>query len=262
MSHAGSSLIKLGPIEVMHPALWPPRAAPGFGDYSVRDLAAKFLMQVDDLAEHGRYRLANAEEQARAADGRRRVVLMGDSITDFWTPDLLPQTPAVRFINRGIAGQNTSVMPLRFQSDVAALSPDAVVLLGGTNDVRAYAGDPAGIAESGLEGVSRNIAGMADMAIGRGSRVILATLPPIGPDFLTIARSPAVIDLMNQWTRGFASDRDYPLADYHAALADGRGLMPAHLSDDGVHPNAAAYRLMAPGLEAVFNRLFFSDLVA
>lgn len=230
-----------------HPALWPPRVSPHFGDYSVRDLAAKFLIQLDDFAEIERYRDDNARELS-LRDGRPTVVLMGDSITDFWALESLQAPGDARLINRGIAGQNSSVMLLRFQADVIELAPSAVVILTGSNDLRAYAGDPDAITTGAVERLARNIQAMADMAAGRRIAVALATLPPVGGNLISTARSPAAIRAANARIAQIAAERGYPVADYHAALAGPDGLMPADLADDGIHPNLAGYARMGPAL--------------
>ncbi|MBU1345401.1 MAG: capsular biosynthesis protein [Alphaproteobacteria bacterium] len=230
-----------------HPSLWPPRVSPHFGDYSIRDLAAKFLIQLDDFAEIERYRQANASETSRD-DGRPTVVLMGDSITDFWPQEALSRSRGVRLINRGVAGQNSSVMLLRFQADVIELAPSAVVILAGSNDLRAYVGDPDAITVGAVERLARNLSAMADMAAGRGISIALATLPPVSGDLVSVARSPAAIRTANARITRIAVDRGYPLVDYHAALAGPDGLMPVDRSDDGIHPNACGYARMTPAL--------------
>jgi acyl-CoA thioesterase I len=235
------------PTPLSHPALWPPRGSVDFGDYSVRDFGAKFLIQVDDFAEIERYRHVNRREAA-LSDARPAVVMMGDSIIDFWPLDALTVRTRARLINRGIAGQNSSVLLLRFQADVIELAPGAVIILAGTNDLRAYAGDPDAITDGALERLARNLTAMANMAEGRNIAVALSTLPPVGGDLRSVARSPSAIRRVNAWIARFASDRGYPLADYHAALVDGDGLLPLELAEDGIHPNAAGYDRMAPVL--------------
>ena len=227
-----------------YPALWTPRGSSNFGDYSIRDFAAKFLIQLDDFAEVDRYRQVNAAERA-SRDARPSVVLMGDSITDFWPLD--DQTiPGVRLINRGIAGQNSSVMLLRFQADVLDLSPAGVVILAGSNDLRAYAGDPDAITDTALERLSRNLTAMANMAEGCGVAIALSTLPPVAGDIGAVARSPAAIRRVNTWISAFARERGYPLADYHAALVNDEGHLPCSCSEDGLHPNSEGYARMLP----------------
>jgi lysophospholipase L1-like esterase len=173
---------------------------------------------------------------------------MGDSITAHW--DALAAEPLedLLIVNRGIGGQNTSQMLLRFEDDVVALKPAVVVLLGGTNDLRAYVGDPASVGASALARISRNITAMSDIAEGRGFKVILATLPPVGADREKVSRDAGAIATVNAWIKAFAAERGYPLADYHAALAGPDGVLPPALSPDGVHPNADGYAAMRPAL--------------
>ncbi len=227
--------------------LRPPANGRGIGDYTLHDFAAKWMMQQDDLAEIERYREANAALIA-SNDKRPRVVLMGDSITDHW--DALEAEPHkdLLIVNRGIGGQNTSQMLLRFEDDVAALKPAVVIILGGTNDLRAYVGDPASVGASALARISRNITAMSDIAKGRGFKVVLATLPPVGADREKVSRDGEAIKAVNAWIKAFAAERDYPLADYHAALVGPDGVLPPALSPDGIHPNADGYAAMRPAL--------------
>lgn len=227
--------------------LRPPANGRGIGDYTLHDFAAKWMMQQDDLAEIERYRQANTALIA-SNDTRPRVVLMGDSITDHW--DALEAEPHkdLLIVNRGIGGQNTSQMLLRFEDDVAALKPAVVVILGGTNDLRAYVGDPASVGASALARISRNITAMSDIAKGRGFKVVLATLPPVGADREKVSRDAEAIKTVNAWIKAFAAERGYPVADYHAALVDADGVLPPTLSPDGIHPNAEGYAVMRPAL--------------
>lgn len=228
--------------------LRPPANGRSIGDYTLHDFAAKWMMQQDDLAEIERYREANAALIA-SDDKRPRVVLMGDSITDHW--DALEAEPHkdLLIVNRGIGGQNTSQMLLRFEDDVAALKPAVVVILGGTNDLRAYVGDPASVGASALARISRNITAMSDIAKGRGFKVVLATLPPVGSDREKVSRDAEAIKAVNAWIKAFAAERGYPLADYHAALVDAAGVLAPALSPDGIHPNADGYAAMRPALD-------------
>lgn len=230
-----------------------PRGGRWLGEYSLRDFAAKIMVQLDDFAELDRYREQNQAERSRTHDAQP-VVLMGDSITEFWGADLLPDVKGARLINRGVAGQNSSVMLLRFQADVIELGPEAVVILAGTNDLRAYVGEPADLGPKALERLSQNLTAMADMAEGRGIRVVLATLPPVGSDLACVARSPDLIRKVNASISHFAQQRGYALADYFTALAGPDGTLPANLAEDGVHPNADGYRRMAPILLDALSR--------
>lgn len=237
-----------------HPILWPPRGSAWIGDYSLRDLAAKIMIQLDDVAEIERYRQANQLVMTRT-DPRPSVVLMGDSITELWPADRLKDAASFNIINRGVSGQNSSMMLLRFQADVIDLAPDAVVILAGSNDLRAYAGDPEGLGPAALERLSRNLTAMTNMAKGCGIAVVLAALPPVGGDLASVARSPAAVRAVNAWIAAFAEARGYLLADYHAVLADEEGLLSDNLSEDGVHPNSLAYDRMQPVLLEALVRL-------
>ncbi|MEJ0037914.1 MAG: GDSL-type esterase/lipase family protein [Gammaproteobacteria bacterium] len=219
------------------------------GDFKLHDFAAKFMMQMDDIAEIGGYRDANRKLLAED-DARTRAVLLGDSITYYWEPACLPAPAHLDLVNRGIPGQNTSQMLLRFQDDVVALKPAAVVILGGTNDLRVYIGEPSDPHSNGaiVERATRNITSMVDIATARGIRVILCTLPPLGMNHTNLGRDPGTQRTINSWLKSFARSRDFPVADYHEALADERGQLSEGLSSDGLHPNRGAYELMWPRL--------------
>ncbi|MDP3749381.1 MAG: GDSL-type esterase/lipase family protein [Phenylobacterium sp.] len=245
---AAMAALAAAPPAAGHAQLRPPQNGVGVGDYSLHDFVAKWMMQQDDIPEVRRHRAAN-QTLIAGEDSRPRIVFLGDSITDHW--EALDDRPAeaFRMVNRGIGGQNTSQMLLRFEDDVVALQPAAVVILGGTNDLRAYVGDPASVGPGALERISRNLTAMSDIAAGRGFKVILATLPPVGPDRERTARDAAAVAAVNDWIRGFAAARGYPVADYHAALTDGDGHMPARYSADGIHPNPEGYATMWPALK-------------
>lgn len=220
--------------------LRPPLNGSGIGDYTLHDFAAKWMMQQDDLAEVSRHATANAALLTRPR-ALPRIVMFGDSITEYWE---LPQIEGLELVNRGIAGQNSSQMLLRFEDDVVGLAPRAVVILCGTNDLRCYVGDPASIAQSALARISRNVKAMTDIASYNGIAVIICTLPPVGPDLARVSRDSAAIRAANQWLKEFAHTRGYGLVDYYAALADSDGDLPPDLGDDGVHPSAAGYARM------------------
>lgn len=234
--------------------LRPPMGGSGIGDYTLHDFASKWMMQQDDLAEVGRHAQANRDLLANG-DKRARIVLMGDSITANWADLAARDTAAVRLVNRGIGGQNTSQMLLRYEDDVVQLAPSAVVIMGGTNDLRAYVGDPALVGPSALERIRRNITAMADIAEGRRFKVVLCTLPPVGADRERVSRDAGAILAVNAWIKSFAASRGYAVADYHAALADPAGALPAALSPDGIHPNADGYAVMWPVLSRALERI-------
>lgn len=234
-----------------------PAAEPrGLPDMKLHDFAAKWMVQQDDLADVGHYREAN-QKLAALTDKRARIVLMGDSITFHWPEQALPAAQHQLVLNRGIPGQNSTQMLLRFEDDVVALAPTAVVLLAGTNDLRVYVGDPAAVstADSVLARLRRNVTAMADIAQARGIALVLCALPPLGTDSARLARDPPTLRRANAWLREFATARGLRFADYHAALAEADGSLPARLSADGLHPNAEGYRLMLPRVETALAEL-------
>ncbi len=206
------------------------------------------LMQ--DFGERYLYAAANAALPP-PAKGERRVVFLGDSITDMW--DLSRAFPGKAYVNRGIGAQATAQMLLRFEADVVALKPDAVVILAGTNDVTGFlqVETPASIVA--------NITAMADIADARGIRVVLTSILPVN-DYTENARHvpaerpPATLRAINAELRTLARKRGYAYADYAAAMTDARGFLAADLTADGLHPNAAGYARMAPIASAAIAR--------
>jgi len=207
------------------------------------------MVQQDDIPELEHYRQAN---RALLADGDRRgrVVFIGDSITEQWKTLESHGDSGRRWVNRGIGGSNTTQMLLRFEDDAIGLQPATVVIMGGTNDFRAYAGAPADVADGAIERIRRNVTAMSDIASARGIAVVLCSIPPVGGDLERIARSPAGIARANAWLTSFAQERGYRLADYAAVLSDAHGFMQSGLSNDGIHPNETGYLRMLPVLEA------------
>jgi lysophospholipase L1-like esterase len=183
--------------------------------------------------------------------GERRVVFLGDSITDRW--DLAASFPGKPYVNRGIGSQVTAQMILRFHQDVVALQPRAVVILAGINDVQGF------LQQETPEQIETNWEAMADLADRHGIRVVFASLLPVNnytdkaKDVL-VERKPAELRALNAWLRAFCARRGYAYADYYARLVDGSGLLERGLSDDGVHPLAAGYARMAPVAEAAIER--------
>jgi lysophospholipase L1-like esterase len=177
------------------------------------------------------------------AAGENRVVFMGDSITEGW--HLGDSFPGKAYINRGISGQTTPQMVLRFHQDVIALKPKAVIILGGINDIAENTGPMT------LEQTEDNLAAMAEMATANQIKVVLCSVLPAYdfPWHPGIMPAPKVIAL-NEWMKAYAAEKGYAYVDYYAAMKDERGGLPATLSRDGVHPLPAGYALMAPLAEA------------
>jgi len=189
-----------------------------------------------------RYKDADMTLGAPAA-GEKRVVFMGDSITDAWKID--GSFPGKPYVNRGISGQTTPQMVVRFRQDVIDLKPAAVAILAGTNDLAGNTGPMT------LEQTEENLASMSDLATANGIQVIFCSILPAFDYPWSPGLEPAPkIATLNQWMRGYAAQKGYIYVDYYSAMVDGRGGLPPALSKDGVHPLPAGYAVMAPLVEA------------
>ncbi len=202
----------------------------------------KMLTDFGDLAH---YRAADAATPP-PAPGEKCVVFMGDSITEGWKIEgpggMFPGKP---YFNRGISGQTTPQMLVRFRQDVIGLRPKVVVILGGTNDI---AGNTGPMTAAETEG---NLASMAELARANHIRVVLCSITPAFDYSWTPGAQPAdKILAINAWIRDYAAAHGYVYVDYHAALKDSRNGLPPALSRDGVHPLPAGYAIMAPLVEA------------
>lgn len=206
-----------------------------------------------DWPQLGRYAEANAQVQAPAKN-ELRVVFMGDSITDSWDAEgyggFFPGRP---YINRGISGQTTSQMLIRFRPDVVKLRPRVVVILAGTNDIAGNTGPTT------LEAIEDNLASMAELARAGGIRVVFASVLPVSdygrnregqPVQQTGRRPPAKILELNRWIKDYAARSNHTYLNYFDAVVDDKGMLKAELGDDGLHPNAKGYAVMGPLAEA------------
>jgi lysophospholipase L1-like esterase len=226
-------------------------AAPGATDpcAEVKTQAARAEARLRDWPALARYREENARVAPPAKD-EQRVVFMGDSITDGWDdPRYGGFFPGKPYLDRGISGQTTPQMLIRFRPDVLALSPRVVVILAGTNDLAGNTGP------STLEAIEDNLASMAELASAHNIRVVLASLLPVSdyektrdgkPVIRTTQRPPAQIKALNEWMKAYAAAHGSTYLDYHSAMADEHGFLKDELSDDGLHPNAKGYEVMAP----------------
>ncbi len=186
----------------------------------------------------GLCRFRSANDSAATAPERPRVVFMGDSITENWgmgDPELFEHG----VLNRGISGQTTPQMLMRFQGDVIALKPRTVHILAGTNDVAGNTGP------NRPQDFKDNIMSMAELARAHGIHVILGSIPPAAsfnwrPQLKPVPR----IRELNQWLREYASQNRFDYVDYYSVLAGPSGEFKPELSNDGVHPNRTGYRLM------------------
>jgi lysophospholipase L1-like esterase len=190
-----------------------------------------------DWASLTRYGSEDAEIRA-PKPGENRVVFLGDQVTEGWS-DFFPGKP---YLNRGIANQTTPQMLVRFRQDAIELSPKVVVIEGGTNDLASVTGPaPEGT-------IAENIESMVELAKLHGIRVVLASVTPVCDCYTTkqteLRKQGKIIGL-NGWIKGYAARSGSVYLDYYAALAEGRNFKK-ELTVDGLLPNAAGYRAMAP----------------
>ena len=208
-----------------------------------------------DWPNVGRYRDANRALAAPAA-GESRVVFMGDSITDAWPqPRYGEFFTGKPYVGRGISGQTTPQMLIRFRPDVIALKPKVVVILAGTNDI---AGNTGPMTDEEIEA---NLASMAELAKANGIRVVLASILPVSA-YHTVAngipqttlRPMARILALNEWIKQYAASERHVYLDYFSAMVDSTGLLREELSADDLHPNAKGYAVMGPLAEAAIKQ--------
>jgi len=208
---------------------------------------------LNDWPNLARYRDANAKIPVPATD-ENRVVFMGDSITDIWAqPQMAPFFSGRPYIGRGISGQTTPQMLLRFRSDVIALQPKAVVILAGTNDIAGNTGPMS------LEDIEGYLAAMSELARSHGIKVVLSSVLPVydgghnrdGKEVvMTDRRPPEKILALNNWIKKYSADNNIIYLDYFSAMVDDKGFLKRGLSEDGLHPNRKGYDVMAPLAEA------------
>jgi len=212
--------------------------------------ASRIAVFTDDFGQLARYRAPNAALGAPAR-GENRVVFFGDSITYLWKlEDYFPEKP---YLNRGIGGQTTPQMLVRFRQDVIDLQPRAVVILAGTNDI---AGNSGPMRDQDIEA---NFASFAELARVHGIRVVYSSILPVhnytegSRDFFA-QRPQTRILALNNWLKDYCATNHVVYLDYFSALVDEQGMMKKDLADDGLHPNAAGYRIMAPLAEAAIQK--------
>ena len=214
----------------------------GLDQYRARRIA----VFTDDFGQLARYRDANAALAAPAA-GENRVVFFGDSITDIWK--LADSFPGKPYVNRGIGGQTTPQMLVRFRQDVIDLHPKVLVILAGTNDIAGNSGPMRN------EDIEANLSSMAELARVHGIRLVFSSVLPVhnytdrSKDFFA-QRPTARILQLNDWLKKYCAENQIVYLDYFSVLVDDKGLMKKDLADDGLHPNAAGFKIMAPLAEA------------
>lgn len=202
-----------------------------------------------DWPNLARYRDANTKVETPSKK-ESRVVFMGDSITDMWVqPQFGGFFPGKPYIDRGISGQTTPQMLIRFRPDAIDLRPKVVVILAGTNDLAGNTGPMS------LEAIEGNLASMAELARAHKIRVVLASVLPVydgghnqaGKEIvMTDRRPPETILALNSWIKKYAEENKLVYLDYFSAMVDDKGFLKRDLSEDGLHPNKAGYAVMAP----------------
>jgi lysophospholipase L1-like esterase len=212
--------------------------------------ASRIAVFTDDYGQLARYREANAKLGPPPA-GENRVVFFGDSITDIWK--IAEYFPGKPYVNRGIGGQTTPQMLVRFRQDVIDLQPKVVVILAGTNDIAGNTGPMRN------EDIEANYASFAELARAHGIRVVYSSVLPVhnyterSKDFFAQRPMPRILEL-NTWLKDYCGKNEIVYLDYFPALVDDKGLLKKDLADDGLHPNDAGYKIMAPMAEAAIQK--------
>jgi lysophospholipase L1-like esterase len=204
-----------------------------------------------DWPAMARYREANRTV------GPVDVVFMGDSITDAWPqPRFGEFFPGKHYAGRGISGQTTPQMLIRFRQDVINLKPKAVVILAGTNDI---AGNTGAMTDEEIE---MNLASMSELAAANGIKVVLSSILPTSSYHVanataapqTTLRPLARIKAINDWMKTYAAAHKHVYLDYFTPMLDDKGMLKSELSGDDLHPTAAGYAVMAPLAQAAIDK--------
>jgi lysophospholipase L1-like esterase len=227
----------------------PPISSTGYPELD-QYRASRISIYTDDFGQLARYRAANAALAPPRA-GENRVIFLGDSITDYWKlPGYFPGKP---YINRGIDGQTTPEMLVRFRQDVIDLHPKVLLVLAGTNDIAGVTG------RASNEDIEANYASMAELARAHRIRIVFASLLPVHNYTHDAQESFALrprerILALNKWLQDYCAKNGFVYLDYFSALIDDHGMLKRALSDDGLHPTDAGYKIMAPLAEKAIHK--------
>lgn len=206
------------------------------------------ILVAQDWPNLGRFRDANEALGAPKKD-EQRVVFIGNSITEGWLNADAGFFTKNNLINRGIGGQTTPQMVLRFRQDVIDLKPVAVVILAGINDIAGNTGP------STLKMIEDNFKNMVQLAMQNGIHVILCTLLPSNkiPWRNNINPSDMITEL-NKWIKDYAALHSLNVADYYSLLVDEQNGLPEKYSADGVHVNKDAYQIMEQAILPIIEK--------
>lgn len=201
-----------------------------------------------DWPSLARYRAEN-EKLGLPAAGEKRIVFMGNSITEGWiysSPEFFAGRP---YIDRGISGQTTPQMLIRFRPDVIELKPKVVVILAGINDIAGNTGPAT------LEMIEANIASMCELAKFHKIKVVLSSVLPAYDFPWNPGVFPAEkIIALNAWIKKYAAENSFIYLDYYSSMVDERKGLKKEFSEDGVHPNKAGYKVMEPLAEKAIEK--------
>ncbi len=208
--------------------------------------ASRIAVFTDDYGQLQRYRADDVTVKAMP-ENKDRVVFFGDSITDGWKLDkYFGDKP---YVNRGISGQTTPQMLVRFRQDVIDLKPKVLVVLAGTNDIAGNTGPMK------TEDIEANLASMAELAKVNKIKVVFSSVLPVNnyteksKDFYAQRPTERILEL-NRWLKDYCAKNGHTYLDYFSAMVDDKGMLKRELAEDGLHPNDAGYKIMAPMAEA------------
>ena len=208
--------------------------------------ASRIAVFTDDYGQLKRYSADDATVKAMP-DNTNRVIFFGDSITDGWKLD--NYFPGKSYINRGIGGQTTPQMLVRFRQDVIELKPKVLVILAGTNDIAGNTGPMR------TEDIEANLSSMAELAKAHKINVVFSSVLPVNnytersKDFYAQRPTERILEL-NRWLKDYCAKNDHTYLDYFSAMVDDKGMLKRELAEDGLHPNDAGYKIMVPLAEA------------
>jgi lysophospholipase L1-like esterase len=215
---------------------------------SLLGLSSTSKINAQDWPNLEKYKNANAE-LAAPSEGENRVVFMGNSITEMWIgthPEFFKEHP---YVNRGIGGQTTPQMLLRFRQDVIDLNPKVVVILAGTNDIAGNTGPMT------LEQIHDNILSMVELAKSNGiTPIVCSVLPAYDYPWRPGLEPNIKIPKLNNMLKAMTEAKGVLYLDYFAEMTDDRNGLPSELTTDEVHVTKAGYEIMERMVQAAIDK--------